>query len=96
MASSRASCSLVIFLAVRAAKLTGQQPLCPEEVLDVLTLELRHDEPAARIWRTKPWLVSANSPSRTGVLLTPMASAMRSMRRNAPGRTTPDMISSRT
>ena len=38
----------------------------------------------------------ASRPPRTGVLLTPTASAMGSIRRNSPGRTRPDMISSRT
>src|SRR3954447_4229578 len=45
---------------------------------------------------TKPSLRKTSRPSRTGVLLTPTASAMRSIRRYSPGTASPEMIISRT
>lgn len=80
------------------SQFTGQLRLSPEEVTHVLLRERGgHDEASTGgANSTKPSLRSVRSPSRTGVVLTPTASAIRSMRRKSPARTSPEMIISRT
>ena len=79
-----ATCSGVIFLAARAASSRASSAWAQNRSRTSCWLKGATTKPRRGTSWTKPSLFRASRPSRTGVLLTPTWSAMRSMRRNSP------------